>query len=43
MKRIKVSDAVLAKYKAQKNVIRRSGNSRLNYGKIAIMTDFDPD
>lgn len=43
MKQVKVTDAMLSKYKAQKNVIRRSGNSRLNYGKIAIMTDFDPD
>ena len=43
MKQIKVTNATLEQYKAQKNVIRRSGNSRLNYGKIAIMTDFDPD
>ena len=43
MKKINVTNAVLQQYKSQTNVIRRSGNNRLNYGKIAIMTDFDPD
>ena len=43
MKKLNVTNAVLQQYKSQTNVIRRSGNNRLNYGKIAIMTDFDPD
>ena len=33
----------LENYKSQKNVIRKSGNSRLNYGKIVGLQDMDPD
>lgn len=41
--KLEITTAVLAKYKAQHNVIRKSGNSRLNYGKIAGLQDMDPD
>ena len=43
IKELRLSEAVLKKYREQKNVIRLSGESNLNYGKIYIMTDMDPD
>lgn len=42
-KKIVVSDANLKKYYSQSNVIRKTGESQLNYGSIRIMTDMDPD
>lgn len=43
IKKLEITNAVLSKYKSQNNVIRKSGNSRLNYGKIAGLQDMDPD
>lgn len=43
VKKIEVTDKVLAQYKEQKNIVRKSGNCRLNYGKIAGLQDMDPD
>jgi NAD-dependent DNA ligase len=40
---IDITNKVLENYKSQKNVIRKSGNSRLNYGKIVGLQDMDPD
>ena len=41
--KMKVSEASLARYQKQHNVIKKSGASTLNYGIIRIMTDMDPD
>jgi len=43
MKKLNVTNEVLSNYASQTNVIRRTGNSRLNYGRIATMSDQDPD
>lgn len=43
IKKIAANDANLKKYKSQTNIIRQTGSSFLNYGKIRIMTDMDPD
>ena len=43
IKKIAVNDVNLKKYKNQTNIIRQTGSSFLNYGKIRIMTDMDPD
>lgn len=43
IKKISTTDVNLKKYRNQKNVIRQTGDSVLNYGKIWIMTDMDPD
>ena len=42
-KKIDITNKVLENYKSQKNVIRKSGNSRLSYGKIVGLQDMDPD
>ena len=42
-KKIDITNKVLENYKSQKNVIRKSGNSRLNYGKIVGLQDMDHD
>ena len=42
-KKIDITNKALENYKSQKNVIRKSGNSRLNYGKIVGLQDMDPD
>lgn len=43
MKKLNLTAEVLKAYSTQENVIRRTGNSRLNYGRIATMSDQDPD
>lgn len=42
-KKLEPTQSVLSKYKSQTNVIRKSGNCRLNYGKIVGLQDMDPD
>lgn len=42
-KKIDITNKALENYKSQTNVIRKSGNSRLNYGKIVGLQDMDPD
>lgn len=41
--KIKVSDENLKKYNAQRNVIKKTGASTLNYGTIKLLVDQDPD
>lgn len=43
VKKVNVTEKTLTSYKAQTTVVRKSGNSRLNYGKIAGLQDMDPD
>jgi DNA gyrase/topoisomerase IV subunit B len=41
--KINVNDANLKRYNSQRNVIKQTGETTLNYGEIKIMTDQDPD
>lgn len=41
--KVVITDKILKHYKNQKNTVRQTGESVLNYGKIRIMTDMDPD
>lgn len=41
--KINVSDENLKKYNAQRNVIKKTGASTLNYGTIKLLVDQDPD
>ena len=41
--KIKVNDENLKKYNAQRNVIKKTGTSTLNYGTIKLLVDQDPD
>ena len=42
-KKIDITNKALENDTSQKNVIRKSGNSLLNYGKIVGLQDMDPD
>ena len=42
-KKLEVTNSILLKYKNQSNVIRKSGQSRLNYNKVVLLQDMDPD
>lgn len=43
VKKIPVNSENLKRYNSQMNVIKKTGESTLNYGEIKIMTDQDPD
>ena len=41
--KLAVNEQSLKRYNSQRNVVKQTGQSKLNYGEIKIMTDQDPD
>ncbi len=43
VKPLNVTDSLMSRYNSQQNVTRQSGICNLNYGKIVLLQDMDPD